>query len=355
MKKVKILLIALILVLGGLFFGNSYAVKGDTRDLGASLTRPFEDPNYTNPEYQYTVPGSATDHLLYTIVRIGDADAQNNLTFTKALYCLRGGVGFGAEGEDISIAPVTYREIGEMHTDAKDIINNYMNKYKTGNVANKEINIDTEKTFTISKTEIGILGEETKTVNVNLYNAILWIIDESYLPVDKVDTEGEETVVLYDASEYKAELLDKAGVPTSQQANITDNDIEVIQQLAMWYFANYDEQLAGTIPTVSQSTMFPAQFLSINGDNNISDTKANNLDRIYQYLIYGAVDNAGTYEVDSTTGKRTKTIETNKFDKDSTLTIARVSTPLEFAFLIAAIVSAVSPDWDIKITNVFSL
>ena len=310
MKKVKILLIALILVLGGVFFGNSYAAKGDTRSLGASLTRPFE-----NLKYQYTVPGNTTD-LLYTIVKIydnSDKDAEDTLAYTKALYCLRGGVGFGAE--DVSTDPVAYTEIGEMHTDAKDIIDNYMNKYKTGKNG-VAIDIDTEKEFTISVTENGIPTQVTKTVN--LYNAILWIIDESYLPTDKENAEGEK---VYIALDYKKELLEKAGVPTSQQASITDNDIEVIQQLAMWYFTNYDEQLAGTIPTVSQSTMFPAQFLSINGDNNIDDQRANNLDRLYQYFIYGAIENADTYKVDETTGARTKTIEENKFDKTNTLNI----------------------------------
>ena len=63
MKRVKILLIALILILCGVFFSNTYAAKGDARSLGASLTRPFQDPSYTNPKYQYTVPGDTTDLL----------------------------------------------------------------------------------------------------------------------------------------------------------------------------------------------------------------------------------------------------------------------------------------------------
>ena len=318
MKKVKILLIALILVLGGVFFNTTYAAKGETRSLGASLTRPFE-----NVKYQYAVPGETTD-LFYTIVKIYDnnvKDTGGNLTFANSLYCLRGGIGFGAE--DVSEDSVEYTEIGEMHADAKDIIANYLNKYKTGNVTGSEIDIDTEEEFTISVAENGAPTQVTK--NVNLYNAILWIIDESYLPVDKVATEGEETIVLYDASKYKTELLDKAGVPTSQQADITDKDIEVIQQLAMWYFTNYDEQLAGTIPTVSQNTMFPAQFLSI--DENIDTRRANNLDRLYQYFIYGAIENADTYKVDATTGARTKVIEENKFD--TTNTLSRTSYDIE--------------------------
>lgn len=316
MKKVKILLIALIVILGGVFFSNTYAATGNTRSLGAQLTRPFADPNYTNPKYQYTVSGGTTD-LLYTIVKIYDEADKNadSLAYSKALYCLRGGVGFGTEGEDVSTNTVNYTEIGEMHTDAKSIINDYMNKYKTGKDGNT-INLDTTETFKISKTENGTNTEVEKTVN--LYNAILWVIDQSYLPTDRTNSEGQK---IYDASEYKKELLDKAGVPTSQQADITDNDIEVIQQLAMWYFTNYDEQKAGTKPTVSQATKFPSQFLSINGDSNIDNTRANNLDRLYQYFIYGAIENADTYTINASTGARTKAIESNKFDKTNSLTI----------------------------------
>lgn len=316
MKKVKILLIALLLILCGGFFINSYASQESTISLKASLTRPFEDSKYTNPKYQYRVPGDTTD-LLYTIVKIYDEydkKQDNSLAYTKAIYCLRGGIGFGAE--DVSETSVDYLNLikGEMHTNAKYIIENYLNNYKTGKTDNK-INIDIEKPFSITKSDNGVSKTETK--NVNLYNAILWIIDEAYLPTDKIIEEN----VIYDASEYKKELLDKAGIPTTEQEDITDNDIEVIQQLAMWYFTNYDEQLEGIKPTVSQNTMFPAQFLSIDGDNNIDKKRANNLDRLYQYFIYGAIENANTYNVDATTGERTKNVEENKFDKTTTLTI----------------------------------
>ena len=320
MKKVRVLLIAIILILlGGFLASNTYAAKNDIRNLSASLTRPFADSKFTNPKYQYTVAGEATD-ILYTIVKIYDNNDKVNdvLSYAKALYCLRGGVGFGAE--DVSSNPVDYTEIGEMHIDAKDIIENYMNKYKTGNEEQKEIDINTTKEFHVLKTaESPISTEITKTVN--LYNAILWIIDESYLPTDKTDGEGK---ILYDASEYKAELLDKAGVPTIQQVDITDNDIEVIQQLAIWYFINYDEQEAGIKPTVSQSTKYPAQFISIDGDDNVyieNDQRGNNLDRLYQYFIYGAIENADKYQTNETTGARERQVDENKFDKSKQLKI----------------------------------
>jgi len=304
MKKVKILLIALVLILCGIFFSNVYAEQGDESYLGASIERP------QNLKYQYVVPGNS-GNIFYTIVKIYDVNDKvgNELAYKKNLYCLRGGVGFGAE--DISEDSVKYTEIGEMHEDAETIIA-YMNEYKTGNVEGEEINIDTTKQFTV--TEI-VGGQETVvTKDVNLYNAILWILDEAYLPVDKLNEEGE---IVYDASEYKTELLDKAEVNSVDQETVTDNDIEVIQQLAIWYFTNYDEQLAGVKPTVSQSGRELAHMLYVNEDNNVigaNDARREALNTLYQYFIDGAIQNADTYD-------RTKIIEKNEFDKTSILEI----------------------------------
>ncbi len=154
MKKVKILLIALILILGGVFLSNTYAA---TRNLGAQLNRPF-----TNSKYQYLVPSNTTD-VKYTVVKIYDSADRE---FAKALYCLRGGKGFGAnveaDGTDVASTPITYTELAEMHENAKAVIEKYNELYG--------VNLD--RTATINNEEI------------NIYNEILWVLDESYLSID---------------------------------------------------------------------------------------------------------------------------------------------------------------------------
>lgn len=308
MKKIRILLIALILILGGALFSKAYAATSQ-RSLGANMQRPF-----TPAKYQYGVVGASEgETLYYTLVKIydnEDKDSAQDLLYTRPFYCLRGGLGFGA-GEsnpntDVSKDPVAYiqgfeNSDSEMHTDAKNVIAKYLELYN--------VNLDRTEKFT---------AKDSTEKDVNIYNAILWILDESYLPKDRTNSENK---VVYNAAEYKKELLDKAGVPSVQQEQITDDALEAIQQLAIWYFANYDEQTKGTNPTVSQSLMFPSQFLKINGSNNIDDTIANNLDRIYGYLIYGAIDNADSYEIDSTTGTRTKNIAKSEFDTSTQLTM----------------------------------
>ena len=353
MKKLRILIIVLILIIGSMFFSRTNAVSdaGETIQLKAQLARPFKSETEDNyPIYKYRVKGDSNTDVKYTVVKIYDiadkkSDTMSNIrsiannideaiAYSKAFYCLRGGVGFGVQdseinavSSDMSDDPVSYTKIAEMHEEPKKVaqeIAKYSDKIRwtEEDLQDNELKVK----FTI-KVNDGTLSNQTKDYTINLYNAVLWILDEAYLPADNTNDEGE---IVYDASEYRDELLDKAGIPESQREEITDNDIEVIQQLAIWYFTNYDEQDKEVNPTVSQSTMYPAQFLSIdsgNGDDNnvISTTRENNLNRLYQYLVYGAIQNADTYEIDAATRKRTKDIEENKFDKEKDLTITSVN------------------------------
>ena len=125
----------------------------------------------------------------------------------------------------------------------------------------------------------------------------------------------------YVEAEYKKELLTKVGIPKVSQEAITKDDLEVIQQLAIWYFANYDEQKNGDLQSVSVATKFPAQFLSINGNNNMDSRREENLNKIYQYFIYNAIDNASRYQG---TDERNKYVGKNEFDKDLKLQIKSV-------------------------------
>ena len=144
MKKIRILLIALIIVLGAFFYNQTYAVSGDTRSLGAQLERPF-----TNSTYTFRAGANGIDKV-YTVVKIydnADREDESNLLYSKALYCLRGGLGFGADDEtDVSKDPITYTEVGEMHKDAASIIAKYNQYYgidlnRTETINGKEVNI----------------------------------------------------------------------------------------------------------------------------------------------------------------------------------------------------------------------
>ena len=299
MKRIKILLMALAVALISISVLNSnavYAAEGK-RDLTYQRTRPYSDDdgdnNIDNEEYTFARNKDGQE-FKYSIVKIFDYNKRELETpykkFEDSFYCIRGGKGFGSVefGDSSSTNSTKYTVIEDMKSNANDVIAKYKELYN--------INLD--------RTENITFNEKTYN-NVNIYNAMLWIADNAYLPVstDK-----------YNAQEYKTELLTKIGIAKVNQGMITDDDLEVIQQLAFWYFANYDEN--GKNESVSTTNPTPVNWLAINGSNDVFGTRrANYLNRIYQYFIEGALKEGSdsTSTIRETTNSDSVNIE---FDKN---------------------------------------
>lgn len=301
MKKIKILLMALVvaLILTTVLSSNAvYAAEGK-RNLTYQRTRPYSDDdgdnNIDNEEYTFAASKDGRD-FKYSIVKIFDYNKRELETpykkFADSFYCIRGGKGFGSVefGNNSSANSTEYTVIEDMKSNANDVIAKYKELYNN-------INLD--------RTENITFNEKTYN-NVNIYNAMLWIADNAYLPVS---TEK------YKAEEYKTELLTKIGIAKVNQGMITDDDLEVIQQLAFWYFANYDEN--GKSESVSTTNSTPVNLLAINESNDVFGTRrANYLNRIYQYFIEGALkegSNPGS-QIRETTNSDSVNI---KFDKNT--------------------------------------
>lgn len=280
MKKIKILLMALVvaLILTTVLSSNAvYAAEGK-RNLTYQRTRPYSDDdgdnNIDNEEYTFAASKDGRD-FKYSIVKIFDYNKRELETpykkFADSFYCIRGGKGFGSVefGNNSSANSTEYTVIEDMKSNANDVIAKYKELYN--------INLD--------RTENITFNEKTYN-NVNIYNAMLWIADNAYLPVS---TEK------YKAEEYKTELLTKIGIAKVNQGKISDDDLEVIQQLAFWYFANYDENKNEKSESVSTKNSTPVNLLAINGNNDVFEkirANANYLNRIYQYFIEGALKEA---------------------------------------------------------------
>ena len=300
MKKIKILLMALVvaLILTTVLSSNAvYAAEGK-RNLTYQRTRPYSDDdgdnNIDNEEYTFAASKDGRD-FKYSIVKIFDYNKRELETpykkFADSFYCIRGGKGFGSVefGNNSSANSTEYTVIEDMKSNANDVIAKYKELYN--------INLD--------RTENITFNEKTYN-NVNIYNAMLWIADNAYLPVS---TEK------YKAEEYKTELLTKIGIAKVNQGMITDDDLEVIQQLAFWYFANYDEN--GKSESVSKTNSTPVNLLAINESNDVFGTRrANYLNRIYQYFIEGALKEGSNpaSQIRETTNSDSVNI---KFDKNT--------------------------------------
>lgn len=299
MKRIKILLMALIVALISIAVLNPNAIYAaeEKRDLTYQRTRPYSedngDNNIDNEEYTFARHKDGQE-FKYSIVKIFDYNKRELETpykkFEDSFYCIRGGKGFGSVefGDNSSANSTKYTVIENMKSNANEVIAKYKELYN--------INLD--------RTENITFNEKTYN-NVNIYNAMLWIADNAYLPVstDK-----------YNAQEYKTELLTKIGIAKVNQGMITDDDLEVIQQLAFWYFANYDEN--GKNESVSTTNPTPVNWLAINESNDVFGTRrANYLNRIYQYFIEGALKEGSdsTSTIRETTNSDSVNIE---FDKN---------------------------------------
>lgn len=299
MKRIKILLMALIVALISIAVLNPNAIYAaeEKRDLTYQRTRPYSedngDNNIDNEEYTFARHKDGQE-LKYSIVKIFDFDKRDLETpykkFEDSFYCIRGGKGFGSVefGDNSSANSTKYTVIENMKSNANEVIAKYKELYN--------INLD--------RTENITFNEKTYN-NVNIYNAMLWIADNAYLPVNTDK---------YNAQEYKTELLTKIGIAKVNQGMITDDDLEVIQQLAFWYFANYDEN--GKNESVSTTNPTPVNWLAINESNDVFGTRrANYLNRIYQYFIEGALKEGSdsTSTIRETTNSDSVNIE---FDKN---------------------------------------
>lgn len=299
MKRIKILLMALIVALISIAVlkPNAIYAAEEKRDLTYQRTRPYSedngDNNIDNEEYTFARHKDGQE-FKYSIVKIFDYNKRELETpykkFEDSFYCIRGGKGFGSVefGDNSSANSTKYTVIENMKSNANEVIAKYKELYN--------INLD--------RTENITFNEKTYN-NVNIYNAMLWIADNAYLPVstDK-----------YNAQEYKTELLTKIGIAKVNQGMITDDDLEVIQQLAFWYFANYDEN--GKNESVSTTNPTPVNWLAINESNDVFGTRrANYLNRIYQYFIEGALKEGSdsTSTIRETTNSDSVNIE---FDKN---------------------------------------
>ncbi|MBS5864604.1 MAG: DUF11 domain-containing protein [Clostridium sp.] len=112
------------------------------------------------------------------------------------------------------------------------------------------------------------------------YNQIVWILNHAYIPNAST------------ASTDKATLLQNAGVTNSE---LTDDDIDVVQQLAIWYFTNYDDptyhtdmQGEASFQTVLQSTKTSGGTSEYKAIEDINQTRYDQMDKLFVYLVENA-------------------------------------------------------------------
>ena len=188
--KLTCLNIAIIMILQIFLPTLSYALEDV--ELKVQKERPYSDDDRNGKvgDDIYTIIRKA----IQTVLKIGEKSKESDeldFSLPYSYYCLRSDIALGTDDEQLNY--VKY--------EAKDVIDLK----------------DKEAIQTYYREEI---GHELSDDN---YNAICWIANKMYIPNLEYSDKLEE------------ELLKEAGITESQ---LTVDDIEVIQQVALWYFTN---------------------------------------------------------------------------------------------------------------------
>ena len=211
---------------------------------------------------------------IWKIVEATDSSGSV-ISYDSAIYCIKGGPGFGSENYVEEIKHYT------QYFDMKD-------------------------PDSIPSPYIEALPDPNSTE----YKALLWLLEHIYVPASENATSEEIT----QAREYKQQLLEASYDYDQEQYGLlsdwgylTDDDIEVVQQIAIWHFTNEGDSydLGGAsktfelyINTVKGQADPLAPLSSEIGAGAVDGWyRADEAIALYRYLIDTAEAEAGNYEV----------------------------------------------------------
>ena len=265
-KKIALILMITIAIIASVF-NVSYATESTSNVKSRYLT--IKKLRASGYGYE------ALDKSIWKICESAD-NTGSTVNYDYTIYCMRGGPGFGSE------------EFGSGTPQVKEYTRYF----------------DMKKPSTITESYASAIPSTTS----DTYKSLLWLLENVYVaPKSNATTEVKQM-----AKEYRLLLLQNAGIIDSNATNsyITDDDIDAVQQLAIWHFTNND---AYKVENVSSEGTFEFYINAVAGTdsnyNALSDYDGRSLENLngaeraeecqalYDYLVDTAENMAKTYEV----------------------------------------------------------
>ena len=259
MKKSKVFFsLALIMAFCLAPFANTVKAATTSHELGIVQAR--------EGGYAYQISGKDVFKIVEYV--------NNGYNFDNAIYCIKAGPGFGG-----TITNPLEKRTYSISYDMKDLASIPENHKSI-------LPSDEQVTATI----------DGKEYTYSKYNAVLWILDNMYLPKHPNETERKAMRDALLTSAFKTQLEEDVTPPfTIDQIKLTDDDIEVVQQLAIWHFTNTDEdaydqgeRLAAIQIKAKESS---DGYTAFDEHSNRQD----DAQTLYTYFINEAVKNASIY------------------------------------------------------------
>ena len=131
--------------------------------------------------------------------------------------------------------------------------------------------------------------------NDDYYYAATWILDHAYIPYyaksgDSVEVQNQKKA---QAAQDREDLLNASGMSDSLKKELTDDDIDVVQQMALWYFTNtkadensdiYHVDCAGE-PSFQEIAIAEKGVGSYTTMSDVNRTRADAMGKLYQYMV----------------------------------------------------------------------
>ncbi len=195
--------------------------------------------------------------------KIAEYDSENGKTadLSKTIYCIKGGPGFGSS---------------DMATGGVPTISKYTQKFNLKDLAS------------IPSTYSKILPTGTN------YNSLMWLLDNIYI-MPAAGTDNKTA---------REEFL-KNKIPDKFYGYVTDDDIDVVQQLAIWYFTNpsgdkyHYETTNLKVNSIANVDSNYASMRDIFGDDGWD--RENAIEALFQYYITNAKANSNYKSTNNTT------------------------------------------------------
>ena len=230
---------------------KSITVREGGEPSGSLTDEQFE--YYDKSVYEYYVGGSDSTHRVWKIVT-SDID----IDFQNSFYCLN--------------AAKTFPAALENGTDYLPF----------NRVANMSDSTDPK----VKALHLSAESSNSSVWNAN-YKALMWILDNIYLKHDAPEQKDDFLNKAFAGTEYDAETV---------KAVLTDDDIDVIQQYAIWYFTNNDYVDGGgvqkynveNLPAINIAKLSgagvgtPGSYSDVTGKNDGRQEMANTL---FKYIV----------------------------------------------------------------------
>ena len=262
--KIKKLIVAVLIFSATLIIANfTNTVKAEGVGLGnVTVTEQREEGGVNYKHQLYTGTNAINVWKLVTCTENRTPFTKTDLYYKPDIYCLRAGLGFSTSSNNSKVV-------------------NYSQSYRMFEAEDYERLSESEKSN--YKTLSDGYGEYIyvfNNANASKFNSVMWILDNMLL-------EGATD------AEVKSYLQTYAGYDENTEYNagevLSRNDIEVLQQLAIWYYTNNDEASYNTNAYNQSAAVEDALtsiYMSVNNDEY--KTYNNRYDDLDNYEDYGA-------------------------------------------------------------------